>query len=255
MRRAGFTLVELLVVIAIIAILAGMLLPVFSRTKDKVKRISCLNNLKQLGLGSMMYAEDHNGHYSGRSIPGRYSIPATQAPYTDREGADDDLNWLFPYIRSFGSYVCPGTGNYIRTNITTYNGTPYLTDLLDNARNHKAPGTSYECFGNFNIAVQGVPVAHKKTERTVAAFELYVEARYTGLPPGTKPGPARIFLLFDGDDDSGPNDKNNWPDSADNHGAAGANFTFCDGHAEWVPRQRYDFVRNTSQNGRTLNTP
>jgi prepilin-type N-terminal cleavage/methylation domain-containing protein/prepilin-type processing-associated H-X9-DG protein len=254
-RDRGFTLIELLVVIAVIAILAAMLLPALSRAKDKAKRIGCLNNLKQLGLGSMMYADDNNGHYSGASIPGRYRIPANLAPFTDRDGADDDLNWLYPYIRSFGSYVCPSTGNYVRTNTTTYGGEQYITDLLDNAKNNKATGTSYECFGNFNMVIQGTPVPHKKTEKTVAAFELYVEPQYTGLPTGTKPGPSRIFLLFDGDDDSGPGDENNWPDPPDNHGAAGANFTFCDGHAEWVPRKRYDFVRNTSQNGRTLHTP
>ena len=244
-EQSGFTLIELLVVIAIIAILAGMLLPALAKAKTRAKKIADINNLKQVGLGSMLYAGDFGGDLVAPTwLPNELAnVPAG----SDRSGSDDDMSWLYPkYIKSLETYVCPCTQNKIRMTELAKpapSTEKVIGDLINNALSIKANGTSYEVFGN-------IPGGKKKTEANVNNYALSTTgAQGTGMSVGAKPGASAVFIFTDGDDTSiaDPKDLNNWPDSPqDNHGAEGQSFTFCDGHAEFVKRDKFLFVWNMS---------
>lgn len=100
-RSAGFTLVELLVVVGIIAVLVAILLPALNRARESANVASCLANLQQIGRGSMMHANEHQGYwpytgYYNTTVPPVECSPTTLGDRSERR---------YTYFNCFGNRV------------------------------------------------------------------------------------------------------------------------------------------------------
>ena len=118
----GFTLIELLVVVAIIAVLAALLLPALARAKESGRAIACMNNIRQIGLASGIYADDHEDHY-----------PSFRNWLAVRLG-DLTTGKLYPYLNMKPVYLCPTD----------------RTELASRTPVRPSPGQTTGGFGNRN---------------------------------------------------------------------------------------------------------
>jgi prepilin-type N-terminal cleavage/methylation domain-containing protein len=114
---AAFTLIELLVVIAIIAILAAMLLPALGKSKQQAQGMKCVNNLRQVIVAWIMYADDSKGFFA-LEVPGSIDPPSYPVGWVNGEmswtSSSDNTNTLWltqgllgSYTKTAGVYKCP----------------------------------------------------------------------------------------------------------------------------------------------------
>ena len=131
-RNRGFTLIELLVVIAIIAILAAILFPLLLKARETARQSKCLNHLKQIGTGLIMYSDQYNGR-----LPD--DIPGTDHPAY----FFDKRSWivrLTPYVRNYAVWCCPSAKLVKDRDLVYYagptigGGTPTWTSMIINGQ-------------------------------------------------------------------------------------------------------------------------
>src|SRR6266404_5506174 len=130
--EGGFTLIELLVVIAIIAILAAMLLPVLAKAKESGKKMNCISNLHQMGIGLLMYADDSGGIIPRGNEPLWYQVLSPNLGVRDTNS--------FKKVRV---YTCP-----------SYPDKKQLICYVDNAWQFSSPADQigYELNGLYKIS-------------------------------------------------------------------------------------------------------
>ena len=201
-RKLGnFTLIELLIVIAIIAILAGMLLPALNRAKATAQKISCMSNLRQLGLAIQCYGNDFGPYFSTANTA--KDTTSGSAPYTV-SGAGEAYAWWdqltrLNYIpKNLKVFVCPTAFNSFSSAELKYEhsyAAPYWTLNADNFSSCYAAPLNYNLFSRFGASKIFLLTDSSDSNGMPQARLVYTPTTYYGLPAGRHINKANMLFL------------------------------------------------------------
>ncbi len=207
----GFTLIEILIIIAIISILAAILLPVFARARENARKTSCLSNLKQLGMGVQMYAQDYD-----EKVPAAYLywVPS------NTNYLNSWMQLVMPYVKNAQVCECP---SYSAASIFTENGPNKQIRIPRQSYTALFTITTYagRSLSEFTKPSETIYGLDNKACSSGAARTAFPAAYCNGFYWGATAAEATTIM-------------NRFISEAPHLG--GNNYFFVDGHAKWLNR-------------------